>query len=83
MAERVSRKRRESLKLQAERMRTAKAQRVTSVEETAEMHAQEESLPGPSGLNESLVLPAPDAEDHSLSESEQYKSHRRVSVQES
>ena len=70
MAERVSRKRRKSLKLQAERMRAAKAQRVTSVEETVEMPAENESLPGPSGLNESLLLPAPDDEDHSLSESD-------------
>ena len=70
MAERVSRKRQKSLKLQAERMRAAKAQRVTSVEETVEMPAENESLPGPSGLNESLLLPAPDDEDHSLSESD-------------
>lgn len=70
MAERVSRKRRKSLKLQAERMRAAKAQRVTLVEETVDLAAQNESLPGPSGLNESLLLPAPDDEDHSLSESD-------------
>ena len=70
MAERVSRKRRKSLKSQAERMRTAKAQRVASVEETVETPAEQESVPGPSGLNESVLLPAPDAEDDSLSESE-------------
>ena len=34
MAERVTRKRRESLQLQAERMRAAKAQRTASVQET-------------------------------------------------
>ena len=45
MAERVSRKRRKSLNLQAERMRAAKAQRVMSVEETVEMPAENESLP--------------------------------------
>ena len=68
MAERVSRKRRRSLKVQSERMRTAKAQRVASVDETVETLAEQESLPGPSGLNESVLLPAPDAEDESLSE---------------
>ena len=70
MAERVSRKRRKSLKLQAKRMRTAKVQRSALVEETVETVAKQESMPGPSGLNDSVMLPAPDAEDEDLSESE-------------
>ena len=70
MAERVSRKRRRSLQLQAECMRAAKARRAASVHETVESSAEtteEEPLPGTSGLNESLLLPAP---DDSLTESE-------------
>ena len=73
MAERVSLKRRKSLKLQAERMRAMKARRSSSVQETVELSAEttaEEPLPGPSGLNESFLLPAPDADDDSLTESE-------------
>ena len=73
MAERVSRKRRKSLQLQAERMRAAKARRSASVQETVESSGEttaEEPLPGPSGLNESVLLPAPDANDDSLTESE-------------
>ena len=64
MAERVSLKRRKSLKLQAERMRAMKARRSSSVQETVELSAEttaEEPLPGPSWLNESFLLPAPDA----------------------
>ena len=70
MAERVSRKRCESLKLQAKCMRAAKVQRSTLAEETAETVAEQESMPGPSGSNDSVILPAPDAEDEDLSESE-------------
>ena len=40
------------------------------VEETVETVAEQESMPGPSGLNDCVMLPAPDAEDEDLSESE-------------
>ena len=69
MAERVTRKRRKLLQLQAERMRAAKTQRLASVQETPVETPAEEPLPGPSGLNESVLLPAPDADDDSLTES--------------
>ena len=73
MAERVSRKRHKSLQLQAECMRAAKAQKSASAHGaaglTVEMPA-EESLPGPSVLNESILLPAPDADEESLTGSE-------------
>ena len=69
MAERVTRKRQKSLQLQAERTRAAKTQRLASVQETPVETPAEEPLPGPSGLNESVLLPAPDADDDSLTES--------------
>lgn len=48
-----------------------KAQTVALVKETIETPAEQESVPGPSELNDNvLLLPAPDAEDDSLSESE-------------
>ena len=37
-------------------------QRLSSVEETVEAAAKQESVPGPIGLNDSVMLPAPDAE---------------------
>lgn len=70
MAERMSRKRRSYLKLQAECMRAVKARRLSSTEQAVETCAVDDPLPGHSGLNESVVLPAPDVEDSSLSESE-------------
>lgn len=51
-------------------MRTAKVQRSALVEERVETVAEQESMPGPSGLNDRVMLPAPDAEDEDLSESE-------------
>ena len=41
-------------------MRAAKAQRLVSLEETVETRTEKDLLPGPSGLNESVILPAPD-----------------------
>ena len=70
MAERLSRKRRKSLSTQAECMRAAKAQRQPPVQLTLETHVQEDPSPGPSRLNESVVLPAPDTWNCSSSESE-------------
>lgn len=62
------RKRWQSLQLQAERMRAVKAQRTASVQETVGSSIEtpaEESLSGPREPNESVLLPAPDADDDS------------------
>ena len=72
MFQRVSEKRRESLQLQAEHMRAVKAQRSASVWETVESLTEttaEGPLPGPSRLNESILLPPPDADYNSLTQS--------------
>ena len=70
MADRVFVKRQKSLQLQAEHMRTAKAQRSASVEETIETVTEEESVSGPSGMNDSVMLPAPDFKGKYFSEPE-------------
>ena len=43
--------------------------RATSLDYTVKTSAEQEPVPGFSGLNKSLLLPAPDTEDNSLSES--------------
>ena len=70
MAERVSRKRRKSLCMQAECMRTAKAQRQVHTPVALETQVEEDPAPGPSSMNESVVLPGPDTGGNSSSESD-------------
>ena len=74
----VSPWRRQSLQLQAECMRAAKAQRTASVQETVGSSIEtpaEESLPGPSEPNESVLLPAPDTDDDSSTDLENESSN--------
>lgn len=67
MAERMSLKRKKSLVTQAERMRAAKAGRQEPV---LEMDEEGDPVLGSTSLDQSVVLPGPDAEDSSPSEPE-------------